>query len=443
MTCQLPVGWMTELRMDQFRACLGLADDFLAGQWESMLVQHELSKITSEFEGSPLPCLRELLVALSPAQVLIGERSLPTLVVEKPPLLIRYRYCAGLLLKALAGLSLQSADLFDAQVKLFCTALSDLLEASGSFFFVAQSFLRRDAPGLLSQCLRRFHIADTFSRQGLLPKKMSVVLGMHRSGTSALSGMLAQAGLSAPKDALGMTENNLLGYWESESLVLSADAYIDVVDSHWSQLFSWPERWWCNSSSLSWVRDYLHTIHNVFDCRRHIVLKDPRLCVLLEAFVPCLSRSISNVDFLLMLRSPVEVVSSLCRAEDVDPESALHLWIGSVLRSERISRFCPRRIFTYSQLLESPQTVLESCCSLWGLNLSEGFFQEAQSFVSSSLHHQKFNLIRQDFVLQNPRLVPALQLADDIYGVFLDHKEVDFAQLDRLNRLWLQILVSR
>lgn len=433
---------MSELGMDQLRSCLSLAEDFIAGRWESLLVSHESATVVSDVEKASVARLCELLVALSPAQLYVGNHSLPALVVQQPSLALRYRYCAGLLINALAGLSLRSSETFDAQVKCFSIALSDLLEASGSFSFVAHSFLRGDSSVLLSQSLRRFHFADTCSRQGLLPRRMSIVLGMHRSGTSALSGMLAQVGLAAPKDALGSTENNLLGYWESEALVLSADAYIESSDSHWSRLYGWPDNWASRSSSLNWIQDYLHKIHKVFDCRRHIILKDPRLCILIEAFIPCLSRPIAVVDFLLMLRSPVEVVMSLCCAEKIDAASALHLWIGSVLRSERVSRFYPRRIFTYSQLLESPKAVLESCCSLWGLNQSDFSSEEARSFIRPSLHRQKLNLIRQSFLQDNPGLAAPLQLAEEIYSLFGDHNEIDTVQLDQLNRRWLQMLAS-
>lgn len=434
---------MNDLEMDDFRACLELADDFLAGRWESMLIRHESSATTSESIDSPVNCLRELLVMLSPAQLLSDNRSLPALVAEQPELTLRYHCCAGLLLKALAGLSLRTAERFDVQVKQFCLALGDLLEATRTFSFVAHSLSRKNAPGSLSQCLKCFHFADTLSRQDLLPRKMSIVLGMHRSGTSALSGMLAQACLSGPKDALRATENNPLGYWESESLVLSADAYLDSVDSHWSKLSYWPDSWSYSSPSLHWVQEYLQKIHDVFDCRRHVVLKDPRLCILLEAFIPCLSRSIISVDFVLMLRSPIEVVSSLCRAENIDAESALHLWVGSVLRSERISRFYPRCILTYSQLLESPQMVLESCCSLWGLNSSDHLLQEAQSFIRPSLYRQKFDQIRKNFALTNPNLIDTLRLAEKIYNVISSSHKVDTAQLDLLDRRWLEILASK
>ena len=45
-----------------------------------------------------------------------------------------------------------------------------------------------------------------------------VVLGMHRSGTSALAGMLGLAGLAMPRTLLAPSSGNERGLWESESV---------------------------------------------------------------------------------------------------------------------------------------------------------------------------------------------------------------------------------
>ena len=58
-----------------------------------------------------------------------------------------------------------------------------------------------------------------------------------------------------------------------------------------------------------------------------------------------------------MIRSPVEVVASLVKAEGIDVQTALDLWIGSVLRSERMSRQHPRRLVRYDQLI----VILDLC----------------------------------------------------------------------------------
>lgn len=45
-----------------------------------------------------------------------------------------------------------------------------------------------------------------------------LVLGMHRSGTSALAGLLCQQGFQAPLEADGGDAHNPTGYWEPRQL---------------------------------------------------------------------------------------------------------------------------------------------------------------------------------------------------------------------------------
>ena len=73
---------MSELGMDQLRSCLVLAEDFIAGQWESILVSHRLATVVSDVEKVSVARLCELFVALSPAQLYVADHSLPAVVVE-------------------------------------------------------------------------------------------------------------------------------------------------------------------------------------------------------------------------------------------------------------------------------------------------------------------------------------------------------------------------
>ena len=77
------------------------------------------------------------------------------------------------------------------------------------------------------------------------------------------------------------------------------------------------------------------------------------------------------LNIAININRPVESVISLCKAEEISSRHALHLWIGSVLRSEYLSRSYSRMIFTYQQLLESPDSILDSCSLLWSKSFAE------------------------------------------------------------------------
>ena len=51
------------------------------------------------------------------------------------------------------------------------------------------------------------------------PQEFVLILGMHRSGTSALARVLNLAGLRLSTDLLEPNQDNPLGYWEAKNIV--------------------------------------------------------------------------------------------------------------------------------------------------------------------------------------------------------------------------------
>ena len=144
----------------------------------------------------------------------------------------------------------------------------------------------------------------------------------------------------------------------------------------------------------------------------------------------------------MILRSPVESVISLCKAEQISFKHALHLWIGSVLRSEFLSRSYSRMVFTYQQLLESPDSILDSCSLLWGKSFAESNSLEAKSFLRPSLYRTKSNSVRDLFLEENPDLAGLLSLADYIYGAFLRSSDDLGRDLDQSRSRWIELLAA-
>ena len=158
--------------------------------------------------------------------------------------------------------------------------------------------------------------------------------------------------------------------------------------------------------------------------------------------MPCIADSFMQLDFLLILRPPVESVISLCKAEQISSRHALHLWIASVLRSEYLSRSYSRMVFTYQQLLESPDSILDSCSLLWGKTFVESNSLEAKSFLKPSLYRTKSNSVKDLFLEENPDLVGLLAFADYLYGVFVRSSDDFYRDLDQSRSTWIELLAA-
>src|SRR5436190_23899119 len=66
------------------------------------------------------------------------------------------------------------------------------------------------------------------------PRAALFVLGMHRSGTSAIAGTLAIVGATPPRTLMAANSGNARGYWESVRLVELNDESLASAGSHWS-----------------------------------------------------------------------------------------------------------------------------------------------------------------------------------------------------------------
>lgn len=431
---------------EQILSCRELVNDYLSGRWQRIkYVSANPKDLCANIKGNICHDFSEILLSVSPPELFSDKRKLPVNSCRLLSDEIRLSYCISYLLSALNDLACGSDSQFILKVQLFCVSFSDLLKSNTYFCLVADLFLLPDSYMSLGQSIRLFYIAQSRRTNASFPKRMTIVLGMHRSGTSALTGLLGNLGISGPNDALGATENNLLGYWESTSLVTSSDHFLSEQNSHWSQLFHFSSCWWKSSEALTWIRSYWNQIQNVFDIDGHFALKDPRLCILLEGMIPLLQESLLQIDFLLILRQPVEVIVSLRRAENISSYDALNLWIGSVLRSESLSRYYRRTIFTYPQLLKAPQDVLDNCSDLWGISFKDSKLTDAKSFIMPSLYRTKGDSVRELFMEKYPELRNLLSLADEIYSLF-DQSVYDVDDfhhaLDILRRRWIKLQVE-
>ena len=412
---------------------------FLTGRWNVFLEDSSIF----ELEAKSLPNIYGLLRELVPSRVQNNTLS-PSLIDSISSFqLLKLYACRSSLTDVLISISLRQTDaLVSAKLSTFSAYLLDVLNhcvcRPTSWIEHLITAYQLD---FLSN-LRSYECAHAFATAGALPSRVTVVLGMHRSGTSALTGMLHAFGLGAPKDALGATESNPFGYWESNYLVELSNRLLKDFGTHWSIMMDLPNGWSTSPLVAQWVSDYLRGFSLVFNGQRHPVIKDPRLCILLEPLLPCLHSGLIEVDYILITRSPIEVIASLNKSEGIDYERALDLWIISVLTSERLTRQSCRTITTFTELLANPKSVLKSCSTIWsaeGFDSSQQSVDEAADFIDNDLCRQKEYVIRRSILADNPHLSCLLNLAERIFNaVSAPGYSGNGLELDRLRREWIQ-----
>jgi hypothetical protein len=135
-----------------------------------------------------------------------------------------------------------------------------------------------------------------------------LVLGMHRSGTSALARLLGYLGAALPGDAIEAHSDNAKGYWESAAIVKADDQLLRVARSSWfdprpldlSRL---------DPSALRSRKDRIwEAVTAAFGDAPLMTVKDPRQCRFVPTIVETLAEHGVASRAVLMLRNSARVV---------------------------------------------------------------------------------------------------------------------------------------
>jgi len=264
------------------------------------------------------------------------------------------------------------------------------VEVLGQGFTVEErALIEATALHLPSRLAAQIDLRQALQR-GALPGRWILILGMHRSGTSALSGMLSQAGYDAPADLMAADAVNPSGYWESKGLFHRNDTLLEQLGSRWDHPERLPPGWEDSEAAITWRQGVLRHLETVFAGARAPLIKDPRLCVLLPGWLPWLESGCLRVEMMLTLRHPLEVASSLEKAQNLPSQEGLRLWLHHVLAAERISRGWPRLLLRFDELIGDPDASLQRCLQLLA-RPSEGadLNRAAADFVLPQLHRQR------------------------------------------------------
>lgn len=292
----------------------------------------------------------------------------------------------------------------------------DCFAIGGSVAPVREAALRALPDVLVAQM--ELHRAVAY---GGLPPRLAVVLGMHRSGTSALTGMLAQAGLDVPDDLMDRPDDviNLKGYWESEGLMQVNDRLFEDLGLHWSSSDQLPLNWWTTQKAVVWRRQLIHQLTQTCRGTHHPVIKDPRMCVLMAGMRPLFNAAVVDFCFFIPVRHPMEVARSLQTAQGTSLGRGLALWIAHVREAERETRGQRRLILSFNNLLQEPDAVLAQCRQITHPDDTDaGLTSQAAGFIDPSLQRQRKEE-RMDDV--SNEVAPLLDEAMAIHDILVNH----------------------
>lgn len=221
-----------------------------------------------------------------------------------------------------------------------------------------------------------------------------LVLGMHRSGTSAAARLINLLGFSlGPEENIMLgQENNPTGYWESRPLVIMNDEILAALGGAWSAPPPSVEGWE-SRPELDALRPAAEAlVSSTLAEEEHWVWKDPRNCLTLPFWTPLVSDEFALV---LIHRHPLEVAASLTVRDEMTTWFALALWERHVRSALTSAAGCPVYVTSYEQLLREPVEWSEGVAEFLrdrGAEVSPVQPGDITSFVQTELRHSEFGV---------------------------------------------------
>lgn len=180
-----------------------------------------------------------------------------------------------------------------------------------------------------------------------------VVLGMGRSGTSAVTRMFATAGFFAGRDEdlMGATEHNPTGHWENLNVWRVNENILSRLSGTWFD----PPPEDQQLAARAWTTPELLAVFEHLVAQANgtpVVLKDPRIGVMLPMWGDIVEDYLHPV---LVIRDPIEIALSLNRRDGSPISFTLAAW---QLHMTTVLRHLQRRVITvapYGELLGSVQ----------------------------------------------------------------------------------------
>ena len=201
------------------------------------------------------------------------------------------------------------------------------------------------------------------------------VLGMHRSGTSAMARACSLRGAALPHQVLSAGLGNATGHWEPEAAVALHDRLLAAAGSGVNSPDGPAEEWFASAAAASFRAPMRALIQQEFGDAPLFVFKDPRSALVFPLWREVLAELGIACRPIVMLRHPAEVARSLvARQAQAAPwqswtlERAGLLWLRYMLAAERHSRGMPRVFCQYADLLADGHSTTDRLAAELGFN---------------------------------------------------------------------------
>ena len=220
-------------------------------------------------------------------------------------------------------------------------------------------------------------------------KRVIVVLGMHRSGTSAIARGLKVLGVELGDNLLPAQPDNVRGFWEDKKVVQINTALLNSCGQDWHTFGALDVSQ--QYELMQQARDYIKGVLKDVAVWGY---KDPRTARLLPFWNSVFNSLAINSSYCVVIRHPLSVAKSLKERNRFELLRSSLLWYQySMDMLDGIGD----GVFTvvdYDEFLENPRSELERIAK--GLKLEEAFNEQrvreyCDNYLSPTFRHSRYD----------------------------------------------------
>ncbi len=268
--------------------------------------------------------------------------------------------------------------------------------------------------------------------------KLIVVVGMHRSGTSAITRGLQVMGVALGDRMLPPMEgNNAKGFWEDIDLNELNILMLKAIGSDWYHL-SAIDRF---DIELLHKKGYfaraIELLRQKVDEFPGFGFKDPRVAKLLPFWKEVFTLCRFDVSYVIAVRHPLSVVKSLFNRDGIEAEQGYLMWLGHVISILNETKGFKRVLVDYDRLMQAPDQELMRVAKYNALEIDRSALQSYKNdFLDNGLQHTVYE---PHHLFSDGSCPP---LVREIYTALLDvaSEKANLDDLDAQNRIarWLE-----
>lgn len=222
-----------------------------------------------------------------------------------------------------------------------------------------------------------------------------LVVGMHRSGTSALTRVLNLLGVELGNHLLPPGKGNQHGHWEHQDVVTIHEKLLHDLGMSWDETRAMPDGWVTSESAREARQQLVVLLGRDFSDTPLWAVKDPRVCRLLPLWKLVLDELGVEASVVFAVRNPAEVVGSLHARDGLDRASMRLSWFEHMAEAEAATRSWRRTVVAYDELLSNWRKSIANVEARLQLHWSNAVVDVAadiDAFLDSGLRHNHADL---------------------------------------------------